>query len=84
VHELNSLKNWLAVVINLACTVVFFWQGLIILVPALALVIGGLIGGYIAAKVSQKFDPDKLRWAIVAYGVLMTGVFLQQALSKPH
>ncbi|MEA2552023.1 MAG: hypothetical protein QOJ65_199, partial [Fimbriimonadaceae bacterium] len=34
------------------------------------------------AKVSQRFDPDKLRWAIVVYGLVMTGVFIQQALTS--
>jgi hypothetical protein len=79
VHELNSLKNWLAVVINLVATFIFFGKGLVLPLPAVALIIGGLIGGYIAARVSQRFNPDKLRWAIVAYGVIMTGVFIKQA-----
>jgi len=79
VHELNSLKNWLAVVINLVATIIFFGRGLVITIAALAQIIGALIGGYVAARVSQKFNPDKLRWAIVAYGVVMTGVFIKQA-----
>jgi uncharacterized membrane protein YfcA len=78
VHELNSLKNWLAVIINLAATVIFFYRGLVLPFTALALVGGALIGGYFAAKFSQRFNPDKLRWAIVAYGVIMTGVFIKQ------
>ncbi len=84
VHELNSLKNWLAVVINIACTALFFFQRLILLLPASALVVGGLIGGYVGARTSQRFDPNKLRWAIVAYGVVMTGVFIHQAMTKAH
>jgi uncharacterized protein len=79
VHELNSLKNWLAVAINVAATVLFIARGLVLPLTALALIIGALIGGYAAARVSQKFNPDKLRWAIVAYGVIMTGVFIKQA-----
>lgn len=84
VHELNSLKNWLAVIINITCTTLFFFQGLVLIHTAVALVIGALIGGYIAAKVSQKFDPNKLRWAIVAYGVVMTCVFIDEALRRAH
>lgn len=79
VHELNSLKNWLAVVINLSATTIFFWKGLVLPLTAVALVGGALIGGYFAAKISQRFNPDKLRWAIVAYGVIMTGVFVKEA-----
>ncbi len=82
VHELNSLKNWLAVVINLAATTVFFIKGLVWPFTAVALVGGALIGGYFAAKFSQRFNPDKLRWVIVAYGLLMTGVFVKEAFFK--
>jgi len=82
VHELNSLKNWLAVVINLAATTVFFINRLVLPFTAVALVGGALIGGYFAAKFSQRFNPDKLRWVIVAYGLFMTGVFVKEAFFK--
>ena len=82
VHELNSVKNWLAVVINLAATILFFMKGLVLPLPAMAIVVGALIGGYFSAKFSQRFNPDKLRWAIVAYGVIMTGVFIRGAFFK--
>lgn len=83
-HELNSIKNWLAVVINIACTLLFFANGIVLWLPATALIVGALLGGYFAAKVSQKINPDKLRWAIVAYGVVMTGIFLKEALGRAH
>ena len=82
VHELNSLKNWLAVVINFAATVLFFVKGLVLPFTAVALVGGALIGGYFAAKFSQRFNPDKLRWVIVAYGLIMTAVFVREAFLK--
>lgn len=83
VHDLNSIKNWLALVINVVCTAVFFTQGYVIWLPATALIVGALIGGYLAARVSQRFDPNKLRWAIVTYGVVMTAVFMKEAFG-PH
>jgi uncharacterized protein len=83
-HELNSIKNWLAVAINVACTVLFIANGLVSWLPAAALILGALIGGYATAKVSQRFDPERLRWAIVTYGVIMTLVFLREALLKSH
>src|SRR5207248_1067346 len=66
-------------ILILLATVIFFTKGLVLPLTAVALIIGALIGVYIAARVSQRFDPDKLRWAIVAYGVVMTGVFIKQA-----
>jgi uncharacterized membrane protein YfcA len=82
VHDLNSLKNWLAVIINLVATIIFFGQGLVLPLTAVALVIGALIGGYFAARFSQRFNPDKLRWAIVVYGIVMSLIFLDKGFSK--
>lgn len=82
VHVLNSIKNWLALVINVVCTTVFFAQGYVQWFPATALIGGALIGGYFAAKVSQRFEPDKLRKVIVVYGVGMTLWFVREMYLK--
>jgi uncharacterized membrane protein YfcA len=42
---------------------------------ALVLVLGGIVGGYISARVSLKVDPDKLRVLIALYGFAMTAYF---------
>lgn len=78
VHVLNSIKNWLALVINVVCTFVFYVGGYVLWLPACALILGALIGGYVAARVSQKVDPNKLRLAIVGYGVVMTLWFVRE------
>lgn len=75
IHEINAVKNWLGVAINLVATAVFLSQGVVLFYPALALMIGGLIGGFAAARVSQKIDPEKLRIAIAVYGVAMSLYF---------
>jgi uncharacterized membrane protein YfcA len=43
-------------------------------------VIGSLIGGFVAARVSQRFDPDKFRIAIAVYGFVMAGYFVWRAI----
>jgi hypothetical protein len=80
IHELNALKSFLAVVINLAASVVLFTRGLVVIVPALVLMAGAIVGGYAAAVVSQRVDSEKLRVWIVAYGFAMTGFFVYRAL----
>ncbi|HEY3782131.1 MAG TPA: sulfite exporter TauE/SafE family protein [Fimbriimonadaceae bacterium] len=75
IHELNAVKAWLGTIINLVCSTVFFAKGLVLLWPFLAIMIGALIGGYAAALVSQKVDPNKLRVAIACYGFLTAGYF---------
>ncbi len=80
-HELNAVKNWLGVIINFVCSIVFVTQHLIDPIPAVALTIGSIFGGFYAAKFSQKIDPDKLRIVIAVYGLLMAGYFAYVALS---
>ena len=80
VHELNGVKNFLAVVINIVCSGIFFLQrGLVLPMPALALMIGGVIGGFVAARVSQRIHPDRLRPVIAVYGFVMAGYFAWRA-----
>lgn len=79
IHELNAVKNWLGLIINFACSAVFIAKGMVVFWPAFWIVIGALIGGFAAARISQRFNPDKLRIAIAIYGFIMTGFFVYRA-----
>jgi len=76
IHELNAVKNWLGSLINLACSLVFIAKGLVLVPHAYPLVLGSLVGGYVASRVSQKVNADKLRTAIAIYGFGMTAYYL--------
>ena len=71
-HELNALKNWLGLVINLTAAAFFLARGLVWIVPALALMLGAIVGGYCSARWSQRVNPDKLRRVVVVLGAVMT------------
>lgn len=75
-NEMNAVKNWLAVVINLAAMAVFLGRGIVALAPAGAMLVGSLLGGYASARVARKVPSDRLRGVVVAYGLVMTAVFL--------
>lgn len=75
IHELNAMKVWLGLAINFSATVVFLIQGKIWLTSCIALAIGGIIGGFYAAKLSQRIDSNKLRIAIAIYGFVMVIYF---------
>jgi hypothetical protein len=79
VHELNAVKNWLSLLINFTCSIVFVAKGLVVIAVALCVVAGSLVGGFAAARVSQRFDPNRLRLVIAIYGILMTGFFAYRA-----
>lgn len=71
-HEMNAVKNWLAVVINFGASVILVAKGLVVLIPALAVMAGALLGGYFSARWVQKVDAEKLRKWVVVYGFGMT------------
>ena len=79
IHELNAVKNWLSVIINFTCSIVFIVQGWVAYIPAIALTLGSIVGGFYGAKYSQRFDPNKLRIVIAWYGLVMAGYFAYQA-----
>ncbi len=74
-HELNAVKSSLGTIINLTCSVVFVVKGLVHYDIAGVLIVGGIVGGFAAARMSLKVDPDKLRLAIAIYGFIMTIYF---------
>ncbi|HVL40384.1 MAG TPA: sulfite exporter TauE/SafE family protein [Fimbriimonadaceae bacterium] len=83
IHEINAVKTWLGVVINLVSSVIFLGKGLIVLWPAIALTIGSIVGGFWAARASQKIDPERMRLAIAAYGFVTAGYFAYRTWLAP-
>ncbi|MBS1724897.1 MAG: sulfite exporter TauE/SafE family protein [Armatimonadetes bacterium] len=75
IHDMNALKNTLAVVINVVAMGWFLYKGLVLFLPCLFLMAGAVIGGYGAARLSQRVPSEKLRLGIVAYGLVMTAWF---------
>lgn len=81
IHRHNAIKNTLGLFINFTASVIFIYQGLVQLVPGLALMAGAIVGGYAAAHISQKVAADSLRKGIVVYGLVMTAWFAWRAFS---
>lgn len=81
IHEHNAIKSWLAVAINATATVVFLFGKIVLLVPALALMAGALIGGYLGAVWSQRVEAEALRKAIVVLGFALTAWFTYKVVS---
>ncbi|HSI72877.1 MAG TPA: sulfite exporter TauE/SafE family protein, partial [Fimbriimonas sp.] len=89
IHEINAIKAWLGVFINLIASVVFLLHSFIgpnreqLLDPwiGLWLAVGSVAGGFYAAKLSQKVNPDKLRFAIAAYGIFAAGYYAYKAFA---
>ena len=80
IHRLNAVKNWLGVAINLVASVYFCTRGIVLFQIAVPLAVGSIGGGFMAARVSQRVHPEKLRVAIAVYGVGMALIFFARTL----
>jgi uncharacterized membrane protein YfcA len=83
IHELNAVKAWLGLIINFAASVMFVFQGIIDPSVAIVLTLGSIVGGFYAAKFSQKVNPDKMRLIIAAYGMVAAAYFMYKAFRLP-
>lgn len=79
-HEMNAMKTCLGVLINLLASAMFVARGLVLVAPALALMVGAIAGGYVAARLSQRAPAEALRKLIVALGLLLTAWFTWKVL----
>ncbi|MBX7135325.1 MAG: sulfite exporter TauE/SafE family protein [Fimbriimonadaceae bacterium] len=75
IHEMNAVKTWLSLLINIAASTMFLIKGLVLPWHAVALTAGSILGGYFAARWSQKVDSEILRKGIVVLGFAMTAWF---------
>ncbi|MBS1706203.1 MAG: sulfite exporter TauE/SafE family protein [Armatimonadetes bacterium] len=82
IHEQNALKAWLGVAINFVATAIFLWKGKVLLVPGAAMLVGSVMGGYGAARMSLRVDANKLRWGIVVFGMVMSVVFGSRVMAR--
>lgn len=88
IHELNAVKAWLGLIINFVASVAIVLQGAflqsasarVMPLEGAVLALGAVIGGFYAARFSQRIDPEKLRKAIVVLGFAMVGWFTYRVL----
>ncbi len=69
IHRMNGLKNWGGLCMNAVAAVMFAASGIVNWPVALAMAVGGLLGGYAASRVAQRVGQRPVRWAIVAIGL---------------
>lgn len=75
IHEINAVKNWLGVLINVVASSLFLVQHMVLLEPGIVMALGSIVGGFLAARLSLKVDPEKMRVAIAVYGLVAAAYF---------
>jgi uncharacterized membrane protein YfcA len=71
-HQMNGLKNLLAICINGIAAVYFALSGAILWRDGILMAVAAIIGGYAGARVARKLGRQFVRGAVVAIGVIMT------------
>ena len=72
IHQMNGLKNVLAVGINGIAAIYFAMSGAVIWSDALILTIGTIAGGLLGARVARRLGRKFVRGFVVAIGIVMT------------
>jgi uncharacterized protein len=76
IHEMNGVKNTLALLINGVAAIYFAFSGRVIWSDALVMAIGASVGGYGGAGLARALGRTFVRRAVVAIGVAMAASLL--------
>ena len=71
-HQMNGLKNVLAVCINGIAAIYFAVSGAVLWHDVLVMMIGTIAGGYLGARVARRLGRKFVRAFVVAIGIVMT------------
>ena len=74
IHQMNGLKNLLAVFINAVATAYFVAAGMVVLGDALVMAVGATIGGVASAGMARRMGRKAVRRAVIVVGLAMTVV----------
>jgi uncharacterized membrane protein YfcA len=74
-HQINALKNLLAVGINGVSVLVFALEGKVVWQYALPMAGAAVLGGYLGARVAQRLRPRYVRWLVIAIAFGLAVVF---------
>jgi hypothetical protein len=78
-HQMNGLKNLLAICINGVAAVYFAASGAVIWSDAILMAIAGILGGFAGAKLAHRLGRKFVRTAVVVIGLGMTiALFLKR------
>lgn len=69
IHQMNGLKNWGGLCINLMAAGLFAFNGIVLWPLALAMTVGSLLGGYGGARLARRVGQPMVRRAVVVIGL---------------
>jgi uncharacterized membrane protein YfcA len=75
IHRMNALKTVLGALINGVAVIAFILAGAVAWAPGVAMIAGGVTGGYAGAAVARRVDPKHVRWLVLGVAWTMTAYF---------
>jgi uncharacterized protein len=79
IHAMGAIRTLLAVAINAAAVLTFIVARAVLWPQCLVMIAGALVGGWFGAHFAQKADPGKVRYIVIATGLIMTAYFFIKA-----
>jgi uncharacterized membrane protein YfcA len=70
-HEMNGLKNLLAICINGIAAIYFAWSGAVLWKDGFIMAVAAIIGGYLGARVARHLGRTFVRRSVVVIGLAM-------------
>jgi hypothetical protein len=71
IHQMNGLKNFLALCINGVAATYFIWHGMVSWPHALVMAVGAIVGGVGGAGVARRIGPKAVRRIVIIIGFTM-------------
>jgi len=75
IHAMNALRTMLGSVINGVAVLAFILARAVFWPQCAVMIVGALVGGWFGAHYSQRADPKKVRYVVIAVGFAMTAYF---------
>ncbi len=74
-RAINAVKNILASLVSVVAMAIFVWQGSVPWPPALAVMAGALVGGFLGGKLVRVLPTGLLRWIVIVVGAGLALVY---------
>ena len=71
----NVIKNLLSGLTSFVAVVVFVLRGVVAWPPALLVMGGAVIGGFVGGRLARVLPPEAMRWIVITVGTVLTVVY---------
>src|SRR5690606_34007165 len=79
IHAMNGLKLWISTLVALVCVVRFALSGAIDWYHGSIALLGGTLGGFVAARLAKRIPQGLIRGLVIVYGLALTCWFFWSA-----